>query len=195
MLNNLDKEIKKILKNLFYEKIIIIIAYLAILLAMFFIKNIFIRIIIFSIIFIFIFVLLRIIYSIDEYKQIEDITKILKKHNIKSQDNIKELMNYNKERLKKWNFITLASFSLLIFELIQNYISIEENLRIVLILEVLMICYIIIRGHEDFSNQRYINKLNDILFYLCINYNTYFENKKGFLNRIMEKLIGNSVKK
>lgn len=192
MLNNLDKEIKKVLKNLFYEKIIIIVAYLAILLTMFFIKSIFVRIIVFVFIVIYIFVSLWVNAKVNEEKQIEDIAKILKNHNIISLDNIKELMNYNKERNKKWSFITIASFGLLIFELFQNYASIEENLRIVLIIEVLMVCYIVIRGHEDFSNQHYISKLNDILFYLCINYDKYFENKKRFLNRLINKLINYS---
>lgn len=189
MLDKLDKEIKKVLKNLFYEKIIIIIAYFMTIAAILLLKNIYMKYIAFIFIGIYIFVSLWITAKVNEKKQIEDIVKILKNHNITSLDNIKELMNYNKERNKKWNFIAIAGFSLSIFALVQNSIFIEENIKIIIIMEVLMICYIVIRGHEDFSNQHYINKLNDILFYLCINYDKYFENKKSFLNRLINKLI------
>ena len=76
MLKDIDKEFKKILKGIFYTKIVTAISFILIILIILFAKNIWQQIIAFTIIFILIIFSLYKIENQNEYKLITEIVKI-----------------------------------------------------------------------------------------------------------------------
>ena len=121
-------------------------------------------------------------------------SKYKKKHKINTIQNLERLIEFNKQRIKKINFITIASFFISIFSFIKQ----DENINtIILIIEIICISYIIIRSYEEFSNQTYINKLNDLLFYLCVHYDEYFleENSSEKKNSIIKDVLLYAINK
>lgn len=195
MISEIDKEIKKVLNYLTYEKIFLFIGAILLFHLTEFIPQNFMIVLLEALLYItYIIILLIKVYLRNQsyLARVENVLKVLKKYHINTPDKIKTLMDINKSKQNKLEYITVTSFLItgasVLISLVDNP---AEHFSVIFpfIIELLIFGMAIVLLYKICSNNSYLKEFNEILFYLYLNYDEYFDRSEGLLKRIFKRFI------